>query len=381
MSVILPLLFLCSCSSPAPEKTEILWDTYGIPHIFAQNSERLFYAYGWAQMHNHGNLLLKLYGQARGKATEFWGEDYLNSDLWVHTNNIPERAKKWVAEQDKPIGKFLQSFTDGINDYANVHPDKLSDDVKVVLPVTPRDPLAHFQRVILFHFVTDPQESQFDPSHFISSKGSNAWAIGPSRSASGNAMLIANPHLPWGDMFTWFESHLVSPDVNIYGAALVGMPFLGIAFNENLGWTHTNNVHDGADLYELALQDGGYEFDGGIEEFETRSIQLKIKNDDGSFSEKKVELKSSVHGPVVSESDDKAIALRIVGLNQPNIFGQYWEMSKAKNLREFEKALSSLQNPFFTDLMKIQIGGEQFGEIFPEQFGMKHTSTVNSQSQ
>ena len=55
--------------------------------------------------------------------------------------------------------------------------------------------------------------------------GSNAWAIGPSRSASGNAILVANPHLPWGDLFTWFEVQLTSPDIDAYGATLVGAPF------------------------------------------------------------------------------------------------------------------------------------------------------------
>ncbi|MFM7576283.1 MAG: penicillin acylase family protein, partial [Microcystaceae cyanobacterium] len=49
-------------------KTEILWDTWGVPHITAQDERSLFAAFGWAQTHSHGNLLLKLYGQARGKA-------------------------------------------------------------------------------------------------------------------------------------------------------------------------------------------------------------------------------------------------------------------------------------------------------------------------
>ncbi|KZL48135.1 penicillin acylase family protein [Nodularia spumigena CS-591/04] len=35
---------------------------------------------------------------------------------------------------------------------------------------------------------------------------------------------------------------------------LVGIPVLAIAFNDNLGWTHTVNTHDGWDAYELKLQ-------------------------------------------------------------------------------------------------------------------------------
>ena len=52
--------------------TEILWDSWGVPHIFAADMPNLFYAFGWAQMANHGDLLLELYGQARGRAAEYW---------------------------------------------------------------------------------------------------------------------------------------------------------------------------------------------------------------------------------------------------------------------------------------------------------------------
>ena len=62
----------------AVPEAEILWDTYGVPHIFAGNDYSLLYAYGWAQMQAHGDLILRLYGQARGRAAEYWGRDHLD---------------------------------------------------------------------------------------------------------------------------------------------------------------------------------------------------------------------------------------------------------------------------------------------------------------
>jgi acyl-homoserine-lactone acylase len=44
------------------DRTTILWDTWGVPHIFAPDEPALFRAYGYAQMHNHAGLLLRLYG-------------------------------------------------------------------------------------------------------------------------------------------------------------------------------------------------------------------------------------------------------------------------------------------------------------------------------
>src|SRR5258707_5768073 len=62
---------------PPQSNTEIIWDTYGVPHVYAGSLTEMYYAFGWAQMHNHANLLLRLYGIGRGQAAEYWGSDYL----------------------------------------------------------------------------------------------------------------------------------------------------------------------------------------------------------------------------------------------------------------------------------------------------------------
>ena len=66
-------LLLLASPAAAAGKTEILWDTFGVPHIFAQDREGMFYAHGRAQMQNQANLLLRLYGESRGRAAEYWG--------------------------------------------------------------------------------------------------------------------------------------------------------------------------------------------------------------------------------------------------------------------------------------------------------------------
>src|SRR5579872_754878 len=90
---LLPLL-LASTLLAAP-RTEILWDTYGTPHIFAATREQMFYAHGYAQARNHINFLLRLYGESRGRAAEYWGDSASNLELdrWLQTNGVPERAK------------------------------------------------------------------------------------------------------------------------------------------------------------------------------------------------------------------------------------------------------------------------------------------------
>jgi acyl-homoserine-lactone acylase len=179
-------------------------------------------------------------------------------------------------------------------------------------------------------------------------QGSNGWAIAPSHSASGKAMLLANPHLPWADLYLWYEAQVTAPGIDAYGATLVGIPVLAIAFNDNLGWTHTVNTFDGWDTYELKLVGDGYRFDGKVRPFETRTLNLKVKQKDGKIRNQSLVVKHSIHGPVVREKDGKAIALRVVALDRPKILEQWWDMARSQNLKQFETALQRLQLPMFT---------------------------------
>ena len=330
------------------KQAEILWDTYGVPHIYAKNDESLFYAYGWAQAKNHGDLVLQLYGQARGKGAEYWGEKYAQADRWVITNSVYERAGEWYALQKPGMRKNLDVFAQGINDYAKENPDKISADAKMVLPVTAIDVIANAHRVTHFVFLA-PQTQVASLERMQGDKnGSNAWAVGPSKSASGNTLLLTNPHLPWTDLYTYFEAQLVAPGINAYGISRMGFPVLTMAFNADGGYSQTVNTNDGQDFYELTTADGGYKYDGKVNAFETREHVLKIKQKDGTLKEEKMTIRHSVHGPVVSEKGGKVIAMRVAGLKQSGMFEQYWDMARAKDLAAFEAAISRLQIPMYT---------------------------------
>jgi acyl-homoserine-lactone acylase len=326
---------------------DIFWDTYRVPHVFAENAPDLFYAFGLAHMQNHANLVLRLYGQARGRAAEYWGQKYLHSDRWVQTMSIPERARQWYEAQSPSFRSYLNAFAAGINDYAEAHPDLIDDDVKAVIPVHAVDVLAHSQRLINFNFMLNV-ESVVNLVNTNRSLGSNAWAISPSRSASGHAMLLTNPHLPWSDMFRLFEAHLNAPGINAYGITLVGLPTLTMAFNDFLGWSHTVNAYRGWTLYELDIVAGGYRLDGETLPFDAVEKTLKIKQDDGSLSEQAFIVRNSVHGPIISAKDGKAFALRIAGLSRPGSLEQWWNMACASDMSEFEAALRDMQIPMFT---------------------------------
>ncbi|BAY31510.1 peptidase S45, penicillin amidase [Nostoc carneum NIES-2107] len=346
-SAILIVVLGNNSFATAPRTTEILWDTYGIPHIYAKDAQSSFQAFGWAQMQSHANLLLRLYGQARGKAAEYWGEDYLESDKWVVTMGVPNRANSWYQAQSPAFRRYINAFANGINTYAKAHPDLIDDKVEIVLPVKPEDVLAHLQRVLYFTFIVN-QKQVADNTQTQPQAGSNGWAIAPKHSASGKAMLLVNPHLLWSDLFLWYEAQVTAPGMNAYGATLVGIPVLAIAFNDNLGWTHTVNTHDGWDMYDLKLADGGYLLDGKVRPFSTEKFLLKVKQKNGSLVEQTLLVKSSVQGTVVQEKEGKALALRVVGLDRPGVLEQWWDMAASQNIEQFQTVLQRLQLPMFT---------------------------------
>lgn len=377
---LIALATLCAISCFAgPHRAEILWDQYGVPHIFAQDRASMFYAEGWAQMRGQASLLLRLYGESRGRAAEYWGPSHLELDRWVQLNGVPELAQKWYAAQDPAFRDYLDAFAQGINDFAKAHPEAINPDLKVVLPVSGVDVIEHSLRAV--HFTYEPMGSrermrrevnqfiksraagtqkvamltsqvaspaQAGMSEPLESPGSNAWAIGPSRTASHNAMLVINPHLAWGNTFyRYMEVHMVAPDYDLYGAPQIGFPTPVIGFNRRAGWGRTVNTIDTVDFYELTVRDGKYEFDGGLKDFERSTKTLKIKQPDGSFTEETLEIKRSVHGPVVFDDQGLVVAMSVAGLDRPKMLEQWFRMGEAQNLEQFKDALRMMAVPLW----------------------------------
>lgn len=328
--------------------TEILWDQYGIPHIFANDHPSLFYAYGYAQMEAHAELLLRLYAQARGRGAEFYGDSYLDSDRWVRVNGIPERAKVWATQQNPEFLPLLQAFVAGLNAWGTEHSSSLSAPAKAVLPLSVEDVLAHGMRVIHYDWIVNPAKIETRIKRSTADvHGSNEWAIAPARSASGHALLLSNSHLEWRDMHTYFEVQLQAPGVTSYGAVWVGFPVLRQCFTDYLGWTQTTNYPDEGDLYRLTLKDGGYVLDGQVRQFEVEKQTIRVRQKDGALHDVPLVIRRSLHGPVVVDRDGLTVALRVSSLDRPRLFEQFWKMGLAHNLDEFQNAMRMQQLPLF----------------------------------
>lgn len=369
LALLLSLFILVACSTPKEnsiDKDEILWDNYGIPHIYATSDSSLYYMAAWAQMKNHGNLILKLYGESRGVSGELWGEK-LETNKDMHELGIIDQLQSSYDNLEPQYQQMLRSFADGVNSYAKKNSSKLDEKYLQVLPITAKDLIAHHFRVINYEFLIKLMISYNERK-----AGSNAWAVSPKKTSTGNAMLVANPHLWWEDLFIWHEQQLITNEQNVYGASLVGLPSIIIGFNENVSWTHTVNPMDNTDFFEVKKKDSSYYLDGEYLPIEKFSYSLKVKKDDGTVETQELTRKKTKHGVVVKEYDDKLIAMRFAQMeNYNSYFEQYHLMGKAKNLEEFNKALSLCQMPFLNTLYADKEGNimHHFGGLIPKKNG------------
>lgn len=358
--VLLSVLTLNVCQTAEPLSSkrgnpEILWDNWGVPHIVATHERDAFYAFGWAQMRSHADLLLKLYAMARGRGAEYFGEDYLAADRSVRLLGIPALAEQWHRQQESEFKDNLAAFAAGINDFAQRHPEAVSDRIKAVLPVTPQDIIAHTTRVMAIFTAGISECGAVLPGFDFNNQppGSNGWALGAKFSSSGNTMLLANPHLSWHGMETLFEAHIMLPDVNLYGAALVGSPVLQIAFNDHLGWTHTVNPMDGCDLYRLRLAgdhlNEGYWLDGAVNAFEVNRETILIRRDDSRMESEILTIRRAAQGPVIEHAGE-ILSIRLALLATQQLAGmnqQWWKMGRATDLERFQEILAGGHLPLF----------------------------------
>ena len=357
--------------------TEILWDKWGVPHVFAKSVPDMFFCYGWAMTEAHGDLMLHTYGNSRGRAAEYFGpgdgERNLRNDRWVALNEIPQRSEEWLKQQTPEFRSYLDAFAAGIDAYAAKHPEALSAEAKQVLPITALDLMEREQLFYNFEIVASsrlmnspegrvtaatppsaenvpldlPIRSAFDPRSEDMQDGSNGWAIGPSHSADGKAMLLMNPHLAMGGETSYFEIQLNAPGVNLYGAGQVAVPALRFMFTDQFAMTNTVNTNNGALQYKITEKDGGYLFDGKVLPYKTTTASFKIKQPDGSFTTENVEVKKTVHGPIIRRDDGVPIALYAAGLDKPFLLEQLWKMANAKSFTAWQAQMARLNIPMY----------------------------------
>lgn len=116
--------------------------------------------------------------------------------------------------------------------------------------------------------------------------GSNAWAVSPQRSATGNALLAADPHLEVNRLpAIWYEAVLQWDDHFLMGATLPGCPIFAVARTEQLSWGVTYMKGDTSDYFIEDVREGGasewqYRRGSDWRDFQVREETIERKGHD-----------------------------------------------------------------------------------------------------
>ena len=190
--------------------------------------------------------------------------------------------------------------------------------------------------------------------------GSNGWVIAPSRSKTGHAMLLINPHLPFFGPGQVYEGHVHSDEGwNFTGYTRFGFPFPYVGHNADLGWVSTDNQADLVDVYAETFDDPArplaYRYGTGHKLATERVEEIRVKTDTG-FEVRTFKMIRTHHGPVLAERDGKLLAIRMAKFEADGWLREWYEMTTARTLVELKAALQP-QNMLFGNVMSADRGG------------------------
>lgn len=357
-----PMLFLAATLLPALSlfaspygDATIRRDTYGIPHILAQNEKAASFALGYAQAEDHAVEIAKRFLAARGLAHTF-DPAQREADFRIAQFRNVELSEQAYAKLPALYKGLVDSYIAGVNHFLAAQRATLPSWVPASFSGV--DVIAHTRASSLagigamanapdLRTLNPPttREPEGDPApadllaHLPDADGSNAFALHGSRTKSGRPILLGNPHLPWNSLY--WEAHVTVPGkINFYGSTLPGIPVLRAGFNEHLGWVNTNNAPDLVDVFYFAEdpnKPNHYLYAGKSLPLTSRTAT--IAGQQRTFFDTHL-------GPVVRRQDKKLYVAQSAGIDAVRYYEGFYRLAKTKNLAEFKKVLALSLIPF-----------------------------------
>lgn len=342
----------------------IVRDRYGVPHVFGKTDADASFGFGYAHAEDDWATIQDVIIAARGQSSQYQGKDVAPQDYLFDLFKVQQVVEMHYDDQVSPQTKAVaRAYAAAINLYGTDNP---GDVLPGVLPVSEQDVLAGFVWATPFFYRLDgyledlftaedrPKVSPWGQTSSLdlpdAVRGSNAFAIAPSRSSDGYTRLIANSHQPMSGPYAWYEAHLVSEEgMNTLGATFPGSPIMSQGATPNLAWTHTVNRPDLIDIYALEVDNQKkpkqYMLDGKWVDFERTKSDFRVKLTNAFSLPVKRDILWSEHGPVLSTPTGH-YAIRFAGLGtlDPGGLGsidQWLAMNKATTMDEWRAALET----------------------------------------
>ncbi len=334
------------------KQVTIVRDNWGIPHIYGKSDADAVFGLLYAQCEDDFKRVEMNYIEKLGRMSEVKGESSLQDDLYIKL--IIDSAEAVADYKKSPLWlqKLLNAYADGINYYLYKHPE-----IKPAL-------LTRFKSwyqllwtdgsigAISTGDVTESDVKKFylgDTAPTIARSkdffeeqvtGSNGFAISPSKTESGNAILYINPHVTF---YFRPEVQVVSEEgLNVYGAVTWGQFFVYQGFNQYCGWMHTSSNIDVADMYNEKIVTKGdklfYEYNKALKPVTQKVITLRYKKDEVLHT-KQITTYYTHHGPIMANRNGQWISVRGYNRSLKSLM-QSFLRTKTKGLEDYKKNMA-----------------------------------------
>lgn len=388
------------------EKVEVLYDDYGVPHIYANNEHDAYYALGYVHAQDRLFQMEMLRRAAAGRLSEVLGPDLIKVDKLFRTLGINkfahENASKFLSSDTSAYQKAAIAYQKGINEFIKtgdtpieflimgipktefipediylavgfmsfgfaeaLQVDPVLEKIKNELGTAYLQDLAvqtpaNAELIKNFNgavkspgmdslIVAIHEALQYLPVPRL--QGSNGWVVSGSRTASSFPILANDTHIGFGQPAVWYEAHVEYPGFRFYGHHLAGIPFGLLGNNDKIGWGLTMFENDDMDFFveELNPENSNQvKFKDQWENLSIRNEIIKVKGKEDIV----LEIQSSRHGPIVNggidnfEADGKPVSMWWILTQQPNeALEAAYRLNHANNFVEARKAVSLFSAP------------------------------------
>ena len=340
----------------------IVRDNWGIAHIYGKSDADTVFGAMYAQAEDDFSRIEHNYLNGLGWLAQAEGKSAIYSDLRARLFVDPHRLVRQFGVSPAWLKVLMVAWADGLNYFLFEHPEV---QPKVIRHFEPWMALSFTEGSIggdiegidlgnLETFYGSPQwpaarRAHAEAEHLLAPVtaraasagpvpgGSNGFAIAPSRSASGHALLWINPHTSY---YFRAELQMVSEQgLDVYGAATWGQFFIYQGFNAHNGWMHTSYGGDAVDEYleSIVRKPGGpyYRYGKSLRKLKVSHITVAFKQGDHS-AQRTFTVYHSHHGPIIRAQKSLWVAVKLLHDPVPALSQSYLR-TKTTNYQGFRK--------------------------------------------
>lgn len=382
-------------------ETSVYFDDYGIPHIYAESELDAQTALGYVHAQDRLFQMELLRRIAPSKLSEIFGKEMLEADIFFAKLGIDEASEKTIAQlnkSDKSV-QLAMAYLNGINQFIDNGPtpieftligiEKKHFELKDVYNIVgymafsfamaqKTDPLLSIIEEKLGSTYLEELGIDVDPNSTLikNSKssvdtyqnlvtnihkalettpvpqfiGSNSWVVSPEKTVNKKVLFANDPHIGYSQPSVWYEAHINTPNHEMYGYYIAGIPYPLLGHNRNYAYGLTMFENDDIDFYKEennpsdSLQ---YKTPLGFKKYNTTTKTIKVKDEESIT----ITVKNSRHGPIMNSSIDaisqkEPIAMWWVYTQTENkILEAVHQLSHAKTMEDAKNGASLIHGP------------------------------------